>query len=167
MHSLLKKTPPSHFTLTQVQLLVLVSAAGILAVPNWWVTALSLQSQLGCSCCWHRLTALSQGWKGGTTATRSSHPYIIFAHCQRHVCTFLALELLGHKVKYPLHPQHRPLLCLVQQFKSQYLTLPLQFFPISACSQWSLSPAVSMMIYRTIKSDAAVTGPSENYPPSQ
>lgn len=104
VHYLLKKTPPSHFTLTQVQLLVLVSAAGILAVPNWWVTALSLQSQPGCSCCWHRLTALSQGWKCGTTATRPSHPYIIFAHCQRHVCTFLALELLGHKTEIPSAP---------------------------------------------------------------
>lgn len=41
------------------------------------------------------------------------------------------------------------------------------FFPIPACPQQSLSPAVSMMIYRTIKSDTAVTGPSENYPPSQ
>lgn len=86
-------------------------------------------------CCWHHLVALSQGWKCGTTVACSSHPYIIFAHCQRHVCT---LELLRHKVKYPMHPQHRHLLRLVQQFKSQYLTLPLQFF-----SHFCLLSAVS------------------------
>lgn len=104
MDCLFKKTPPSHFTLTQVQLLVLVSAAGILAVPNLWVTALTLQTQPGCRCCWHPLTALSWGWKCGTTFTRLSHPCIIFAHCQRHVCTFLALRTPEAQGEIPSAP---------------------------------------------------------------
>ena len=89
----LRKLNKGHFTHTQGQHFVVLSAVGISAAPSWWVTALSLQTPLRCGCCQHHLAALSWGCRSycghreeNTIVSCSSHSHIIFACYQRHVC---------------------------------------------------------------------------------